>query len=378
MRRVLAGRQLGARTGTATSMVGNILANTITMTTGATLVGGRSQGHHIIGCRHAGHEPHHPGQRLRLCSAWLPGAAGNISCPASRACPGSSSTSSRGCFVIAAGAGLGGRDGCDQPEAPPPDRSVGWADGQSPRRAAARIRPPADVVGSSPWGGAHRFLAFTPRDSAPARDSSSARVVRLPLRRRAAGDRPDLPGLKTCRLGSPRSVGQHGALIPPAPPVAAPHSDPGRPSRRRGGGRKPSGVLNLPANSWNAGWYKGSPVPGAPGDAVIEGHAGYPNQPMIFGKLATLETGAPDRRRPRRQDRAPVPGRVGDQRAGRHGPAGAGYAYGRQLSRSSHAREFDANSLFLFEAAGCPGELLGHRLRARLPQGPRRRLLTLL
>jgi hypothetical protein len=51
------------------------------------------------------------------------------------------------------------------------------------------------------------------------------------------------------------------------------------------------GVLNVPVNSWNAGWYTGSPVPGAPGDSVIEGHAGYPGQPMIFGKLIDLHTG---------------------------------------------------------------------------------------
>src|SRR5882762_850177 len=52
-----------------------------------------------------------------------------------------------------------------------------------------------------------------------------------------------------------------------------------------------SGVMDLPVNSWNAGWYKGSPIPGAPGDSVIEGHAGYPGKPMIFGKLDTLHTG---------------------------------------------------------------------------------------
>jgi Sortase domain len=52
------------------------------------------------------------------------------------------------------------------------------------------------------------------------------------------------------------------------------------------------GVLDLPVNSWNAGWYKWGPVPGARGDAVIEGHAGYPGKPMIFGKLATLRPGA--------------------------------------------------------------------------------------
>jgi hypothetical protein len=51
------------------------------------------------------------------------------------------------------------------------------------------------------------------------------------------------------------------------------------------------GVMNLPVNWWNAGWYKGGPVPGAPGDAVIEGHAGYPDEPLIFGRLATLRPG---------------------------------------------------------------------------------------
>jgi hypothetical protein len=52
-----------------------------------------------------------------------------------------------------------------------------------------------------------------------------------------------------------------------------------------------SGVLNQPENSWNAGWYKNGPVPGAPGDAVLEGHAGAPGKPMIFGKLSTLHRG---------------------------------------------------------------------------------------
>ena len=48
------------------------------------------------------------------------------------------------------------------------------------------------------------------------------------------------------------------------------------------------GYMYTPANLWNAGWYKGSPVPGAPGDSVIEGHAGYPDQPLLFGKLKSL------------------------------------------------------------------------------------------
>jgi hypothetical protein len=51
------------------------------------------------------------------------------------------------------------------------------------------------------------------------------------------------------------------------------------------------GVLDMPVNAWNGGWYKGGPTPGAPGDAVIEGHAGYPDQPMIFGKLIKMARG---------------------------------------------------------------------------------------
>ena len=48
-----------------------------------------------------------------------------------------------------------------------------------------------------------------------------------------------------------------------------------------------------PVNLWDAGWYNRGPVPGAPGDAVIEGHAGYPNQPLLFGKLSQLRRNDP-------------------------------------------------------------------------------------
>jgi sortase (surface protein transpeptidase) len=52
-----------------------------------------------------------------------------------------------------------------------------------------------------------------------------------------------------------------------------------------------SGVLDLPVNSWNAGWFEYGPVPGAPGDAVIEGHSGYPGKPLVFGSLYMLRPG---------------------------------------------------------------------------------------
>lgn len=82
------------------------------------------------------------------------------------------------------------------------------------------------------------------------------------------------------------------ALPPPtAPPVQLliPSLDVHRAVEAVGTNR--AGVMNLPVNAWNAGWYNGGPVPGAPGDAVIEGHAGYPGQPMIFGRLVTLRPG---------------------------------------------------------------------------------------
>ncbi|HEY8635261.1 MAG TPA: class F sortase [Candidatus Dormibacteraeota bacterium] len=80
-------------------------------------------------------------------------------------------------------------------------------------------------------------------------------------------------------------------LVPTAQPVELliPSLDVHRPVEMVGTDQ--FGVMNLPVNAWNGGWYTGSPVPGAPGDAVIEGHAGYPGKPMMFGKLATLHRG---------------------------------------------------------------------------------------
>lgn len=51
------------------------------------------------------------------------------------------------------------------------------------------------------------------------------------------------------------------------------------------------GAMENTVNLWNAGWYEGGPVPSAPGDAVIEGHAGYPDAPLLFGRLPRLHPG---------------------------------------------------------------------------------------
>ena len=138
-------------------------------------------------------------------------------------------------------------------------------------------------------------LAFAPRDSAPnPTDNLPGPVVRYHA---APAEQPSLgltlPGLQN--LAGWASAGGAAvsakALIPTAAPVQLliPTLDVHRPVEAVGVNRY--GFMNLPANGWDAGWYQAGPVPGAPGDAVIEGHAGYPDQPMLFGKLSSLHPG---------------------------------------------------------------------------------------
>jgi LPXTG-site transpeptidase (sortase) family protein len=101
---------------------------------------------------------------------------------------------------------------------------------------------------------------------------------------------PGMTNLSGSAAASGVEISSH-ALIPTAPPaqLLIPSLNVHRPVE--GVGTNRFGVMNLPVNGWDAGWYKYGPIPGAPGDAVIEGHAGFPDQPMIFGKLSTLKAG---------------------------------------------------------------------------------------
>lgn len=51
------------------------------------------------------------------------------------------------------------------------------------------------------------------------------------------------------------------------------------------------GAMAVPYNYFDVAWYKLGPVPGDPGDAVIDGHAGYPDQPLVFARLVSLRAG---------------------------------------------------------------------------------------
>jgi Sortase domain len=146
-------------------------------------------------------------------------------------------------------------------------------------------------------------LAFNPHDGVPAASSTAQTMPAFRLQATQV-DQPSLgltlPGLD--RL--PAWASNSGAIVaaraqlsksPPvvsSPPVQLliPSLNVHRPVEAVGASRFK--VMNLPVNAWNAGWYKDGPTPGAPGDAVIEGHAGYPDQPMLFGKLGSLQPGA--------------------------------------------------------------------------------------
>jgi len=139
-------------------------------------------------------------------------------------------------------------------------------------------------------------LGLTPRDAVPSTstDDLIGRAVHFVV---APGTQPafgsDPSGLSNLSSWASTSgaVVTERALIPKAPPaqLLIPVLNVHRAVEAVGTNR--FGVMNLPVNGWNAGWYQGGPIPGAPGDAVIEGHAGFPNQPMIFGHLSQLRAG---------------------------------------------------------------------------------------
>src|SRR6202162_1809002 len=162
-----------------------------------------------------------------------------------------------------------------------------------------RARPSAPVMAEVVLGVLLvAVLGFTPRDGVPVgnNDSLIGPSVRFTV---APAEQPSLglalPGLNNLSAWASTSgaLVSAKALIPTAPPaqLLIPVLRVHRPVEPVGTNR--TGVMDVPANAWNAGWYKSGPIPGAPGDAVIEGHAGYPGQPMIFGKLVTLKPSDP-------------------------------------------------------------------------------------
>lgn len=53
-----------------------------------------------------------------------------------------------------------------------------------------------------------------------------------------------------------------------------------------------TGALGTPDNPSDAAWYAAGPAPGAPGDAVIDGHLDWYNGPAVFWRLGEVPLGA--------------------------------------------------------------------------------------
>ena len=56
-------------------------------------------------------------------------------------------------------------------------------------------------------------------------------------------------------------------------------------------GLQPNGALQVPSTTSAAGWYTGSPRPGAIGSAIIVGHIDSPSGPGVFYRLSELRRG---------------------------------------------------------------------------------------
>jgi len=53
-----------------------------------------------------------------------------------------------------------------------------------------------------------------------------------------------------------------------------------------------AGQLDAPKTLYQVGWYQGSPWPGRPGTAIIDGHSGAPGQVGVFEHLSRLKPGS--------------------------------------------------------------------------------------
>jgi LPXTG-site transpeptidase (sortase) family protein len=130
-------------------------------------------------------------------------------------------------------------------------------------------------------------LVFTWSDGAPADDSAHL-VLSAPAFTGAVAGYAD-PAHDRTPLAPPAPVPE--PPVPTAAPVMIliPSINVHRPVEAVSLDRH--GAMENTVNLWNAGWYKDGPVPSAPGDAVIEGHAGYPDAPLLFGRLPRLRAG---------------------------------------------------------------------------------------
>lgn len=54
-------------------------------------------------------------------------------------------------------------------------------------------------------------------------------------------------------------------------------------------GKDKTGAMDVPKNPWNVAWYDLGPIPGQPGNAVIDGHLDTATSPAVFARLSELK-----------------------------------------------------------------------------------------
>jgi hypothetical protein len=108
-----------------------------------------------------------------------------------------------------------------------------------------------------------------------------------------------LPGPARLTLAKPVPVARPASLIIPMIGVK---------TRLTEVGLTAGGALQVPSTTTVAGWYTGSPRPGAIGPAIIEGHVDSLTGPGVFYRLSELQPG--DRIYVRRADGTTVEFRV--------------------------------------------------------------------
>lgn len=113
-------------------------------------------------------------------------------------------------------------------------------------------------------------------------------------------------------------------------------------------GLLPDGKLDTPAEPSHVGWYDRGPLPGATGNAVLDGHYTYGRKPGVFHRLSELRPG----------DAIYVTGDDGVERAFRVREAGTYHVSNAPLEKIFGSA--DGKHLNLITCAGTWDHALGH------------------
>ena len=133
------------------------------------------------------------------------------------------------------------------------------------------------------------IAGLTPRTPAPEPRPTVGQDAGSRPAPRPAKPQADEPGKQEDKAGVEDLV--TGPLLPSAVPVSI-----GIPrlhvfSRLEDLGVDDDGVMEVPAEPANAGWYELGPSPGALGPAVVAGHVTWNQAPAVFFRLAELRPG---------------------------------------------------------------------------------------